>query len=362
MEVIAKTFTPLWRARNGFKIQNFGDQKILFTFDNREDVDWILGGEPWSFDKHLVVMSRYENESPLQDIKFDRTTLWVQVHGIPIKYMIIEAAKKICSVVGEVFTPTDPKLYDGDHFICVQVSIDLSLPLRRGRLISVGEGKHVWISFKYERLPNLCYWCGQLTHNDKDCELWKSVIKVPGFYVAKKKISSNTSVDRNPCRKSNFGKGKAPEQSQNVTASSDAENISPLMRNDFGGVIREETVFLNQSNAIIIEEIKSPTKTKIELKVNNEEISLAKEFGVAKFVGNRKKDSSLKAKVNEEITVELNKINETVFDLEITVELNKINETVSDLEANNEEVCLAKEFRAATLLGVAKRATKNPTS
>ena len=77
MEVIAKNFTLLWRARNGFKIQNFGDQKILFTFDNKEDVDRILGGEPWSFDKHLVVMSQYENEFPLQDIKFDRTTLWV---------------------------------------------------------------------------------------------------------------------------------------------------------------------------------------------------------------------------------------------------------------------------------------------
>ena len=150
MEVIAKTFTPLWRAKNGFKFQHFRVHKILFTFDNREDVDWILGGELWSFDKHLVVMSRYENESPLQDIKFDRTTLWVQAHGIPIKYMTIEAAKKICSVVGEVFTPTDPKLYDGGHFICVLVSIDLSLPLCRGRLISIGEGKQVWISFKYE--------------------------------------------------------------------------------------------------------------------------------------------------------------------------------------------------------------------
>ena len=138
----------------------------------------------------------------------------------------------------------------------------------------------------------------------------KSVIKVPGFYAAKKKLSSGTSVDRNPCRKSDSGKGKASKQSQNVMASSvdssDVENISPLMHNDFGGVIREETVFQNQSDAVIIEEIKSPTETEIELKVNNEEISLAKEFGVAKFVGNRKEDSSLKAKVNEEITVELN--------------------------------------------------------
>ena len=91
------------------------------------------------------------------------------------------------------------------------------------------------------------------------------------------------------------------------------------MHNDFGGVIREETVFQNQSDAVIIEEIKSSSEVEVELKANNEEISLAKEFGAAKFVGNKKEDSGLKAKVNEEIMVEL--INETIFDLEITMEL-----------------------------------------
>ena len=24
----------------------------------------------------------------------------------------------------------------------------------------------------YERLPNLCYWCGRLTHHDKGCSIW----------------------------------------------------------------------------------------------------------------------------------------------------------------------------------------------
>ena len=90
-----------------------------------------------------------------------------------IKYMTIEAAKKICSVLGEVSTSIDPKLYDGGHFIRVKVSIDLSLPLCRGKLISFGEsGKQVWILFKYERLPNLCYWYGRLTHYDRDSEPW----------------------------------------------------------------------------------------------------------------------------------------------------------------------------------------------
>lgn len=30
-----------------------------------------------------------------------------------------------------------------------------------------------WISFKYECLPNLCYWCGRVTHDDKDYVLWQ---------------------------------------------------------------------------------------------------------------------------------------------------------------------------------------------
>ena len=56
VNVIARTFTPLWRACNGFKIQNLGDHKMIFTFDNKADVDRILLSKALSFDKHLVVM------------------------------------------------------------------------------------------------------------------------------------------------------------------------------------------------------------------------------------------------------------------------------------------------------------------
>ena len=69
------------------------------------------------------------------------------------------------------------------------------------------------MNFKYERLPNLCFWCGCLMHDDQDCHLWvesegsllaeskqfgpwlkaapfvpkgKYVVKVPGFFARKK--------------------------------------------------------------------------------------------------------------------------------------------------------------------------------
>ena len=187
---------------------------MLFSFDTKEEVDRILSSEPWSFDKHSVVMHRYDHDLPFQDIKFERTTFWVQVHGLLIKYMTIAETEKICGVVREVISQLEPKLYDGGNFIWVKVAADITLPLYRGRLVSLNDEKQVWISFKCERLPNLCYWCGHLTHDNRDYELWiesegtlksdqrefrpslraqpfvvskKHTVSMPGFYSTMKK-------------------------------------------------------------------------------------------------------------------------------------------------------------------------------
>ena len=57
-------------------------------------------------------------------------------------------------------------------FLRGRVSVDISLPLCRGCLISLEYWEQVWIMFKYERLPNICYWYGCLDHDNKDCDVW----------------------------------------------------------------------------------------------------------------------------------------------------------------------------------------------
>ena len=117
-------------------------------------------------------MQHYEKEIPAQELEFDRTSFWVRLHGIPLCYMTMDAAEKISAIIGEVSRPTDSKEADDGNFLQVRVFIDLSLPLSRGRLVSLKNEKQTWISFRYERLPNLCHWCGRLTHDDKDCQIW----------------------------------------------------------------------------------------------------------------------------------------------------------------------------------------------
>ena len=50
--------------------------------------------------------------------------------------------------------------------------MDTTQPLCRGRIVDLEEGGRVWVSFKYERLPIICYWCGHLDHDERDCLLW----------------------------------------------------------------------------------------------------------------------------------------------------------------------------------------------
>ena len=125
-EAIANTFQPLWRSRNGFKIESLGDHTALFAFDNKLDIDKILSSGPWSFDKHLMVLQRYDKDMTIRSMKFNMVNFWVQVHDIPIRFKTREVAEQICSSIGSIIHPPGVSNEIGGGFIRVRVSIDIS--------------------------------------------------------------------------------------------------------------------------------------------------------------------------------------------------------------------------------------------
>uniref|UniRef100_A0A7N2RAN0 DUF4283 domain-containing protein n=1 Tax=Quercus lobata TaxID=97700 RepID=A0A7N2RAN0_QUELO len=216
IDAIAKTFTPLWRSRNGFKIKKESDHVVLFSFDDKNEMEKIMAAEPWSFDKRLMVLQRYEKDKNVGDMEFNKMTFWVQVHDLPIRFRTRKIAEQLCEAIGKVNVGTEEAETEGDNFIRVRVTLDITQPLSRGRVVSLDSGKELWVHFRYERLPSLCFWCGCLTHEDRDCELWiasegsllpeskqygpwlkaapfvasrKYVIKVPGIFNSKTRSS-----------------------------------------------------------------------------------------------------------------------------------------------------------------------------
>ena len=126
----------------------------------------------------------------------------------------------------------------------------------------------------------------------------RNAILVPGFYAEKKKVSSGTLEESNSGQNSVSGSRCATKQPHDVTVSNndgsntddiEADETISLKRNEGGGIMREDTADQNRVNAEIIGELNTPKEIEIKEVACNEELSLAKEFGVGKLLGSGRK-------------------------------------------------------------------------
>ncbi|KAL0011650.1 hypothetical protein SO802_006758 [Lithocarpus litseifolius] len=63
MEAIGRTLKPLWRAKKDFKVHEAGDHILLFVFELKIDTERVLANEPWTFDKHVVLLKRFDGST-----------------------------------------------------------------------------------------------------------------------------------------------------------------------------------------------------------------------------------------------------------------------------------------------------------
>lgn len=81
----------------------------------------------------------------------------------------LETGKKIESILGPVkYVIVIESGGKEERHIKLQVELDLTKPLLRGTKLKY---KHLetWVEFKYVQLPNFCYYCVQIGHNETVC-------------------------------------------------------------------------------------------------------------------------------------------------------------------------------------------------
>lgn len=174
VEAIRQTFKSLWRSRKEFKIREAGDHVLLFVFELESDAKRVLAIEPWSFDKHIVLFQHYDASAPARTLRFTKVKFWVQIHGLPMRMLDPETAIELGETIRQVSPSVNSKEMIGGDFLWIRVEVDVSKPLCRGRIVVLENDREIWVSFKYEKLSNFCYWCGMVSHDEKECEVWLS--------------------------------------------------------------------------------------------------------------------------------------------------------------------------------------------
>ena len=87
IDAVAKTFRPLWRMTQRFNVRDAGDNYLLFGFESESDVEKVIMGEPWSYDRHLGILHRYDRKTPLANLQLSTAMFWVQIHNLPFSML-----------------------------------------------------------------------------------------------------------------------------------------------------------------------------------------------------------------------------------------------------------------------------------
>ena len=79
----------------------------------------MFDSEPWSFDRHLVAIQRFERNTNIRELAFNRVSFWVLVYNIPIRFMNHMVAEGIYSRIGMVCN-TENSIGEGGDFMGVK--------------------------------------------------------------------------------------------------------------------------------------------------------------------------------------------------------------------------------------------------
>lgn len=76
----------LFHPIQGVQISYLGDWRYLFKFFHEIDIERVINGVPWTFNNHLLIIHRLEENEDLICVPLVYTSFWIQVHDLPLDF------------------------------------------------------------------------------------------------------------------------------------------------------------------------------------------------------------------------------------------------------------------------------------
>jgi hypothetical protein len=161
----------IWCIVRSVFFKEIHEHLLLFEFSDDSDRRRVLEGQPWSYDRTLLILNEFDAKTPPSQMDFSFSPIWIQIHDMPLGCM----SKGVGFKIGESMGKVEEVAIAADDvgwgkYLRVRVAINLYKPLERGRRLKLA-GTECWVPFRYEKLPVFCYRCGRIIHTKTGCSV-----------------------------------------------------------------------------------------------------------------------------------------------------------------------------------------------
>ncbi|CAL1387354.1 unnamed protein product [Linum trigynum] len=160
-----------WRAYGEVQATKEAENLFVYSFQSTQQRDAVWDARPWNLSNTLVALKKWDGEQKAEPSDIPTVALWVQMHDLPQSLKEEEAIQAVAAFIFPQFHCIDQSNFDFRgwlKFIIAKVEVSIDDPIPIGFEYPIGD-RSIWVSFKYERIMDLCYFCGRLGHLIHNC-------------------------------------------------------------------------------------------------------------------------------------------------------------------------------------------------
>ncbi|CAL1402374.1 unnamed protein product [Linum trigynum] len=212
---------------------------FLFTFKSMEIRDKIWEERPRSLSNTMTAIEKYNGRGKPEDVSIEKMAMWVQIHGLHQNQRSEENMVAIgSSYLLELLDIDRASLECTGYrrFLRILVEVDIRKPVPVGFNFPfldefTGVEHCDAIEFKYERLVELCYFCGRIVHNWPTCRRMNEERKKNGVaylsdvYTASLKAGIDSPHRSSAAQARNRGEGRGSYRRNEAVESDSAAEM-----------------------------------------------------------------------------------------------------------------------------------------
>uniref|UniRef100_A0A803P3V6 Reverse transcriptase n=1 Tax=Cannabis sativa TaxID=3483 RepID=A0A803P3V6_CANSA len=165
----------VWRLEEvdwGVKIKRITTEAtfMVFSFKKENDLNRIIDKSPWLLNNGILLLQRFSKIPINWEREMTRFPLSGRVLNLPTKSISKNNMMRLARMAGEVIDiqKEDVMKIASNEYFWFKVWISIEKPICPGFLFPCS-GNRVWLPFRYERLPYMCFNCGHVGHDHRSC-------------------------------------------------------------------------------------------------------------------------------------------------------------------------------------------------
>lgn len=84
-----------WRLKIPVETQELAKNLYLFQYTTNRDVENVLKGGPWSFDRNLFILKRVSGTEQPSEMEMHTGSFWARVYDLPLKLHTESMARRL---------------------------------------------------------------------------------------------------------------------------------------------------------------------------------------------------------------------------------------------------------------------------